>query len=65
MKWLNGIILGIAIIGCVNWGLIAVFEWDLVAFLFGPMTMLSRIVYGLVGLSGLYLLTFYMKLSDH
>ncbi len=65
MKMLNGIVLAIAIIGCVNWGLIALFEWDLVAFLFGTMSMLSKIVYGLVGLSGLYLLTFYSKLSDH
>ena len=56
MKIINGIVLGIAIIGCVNWGLIALFEFDL--------TMLSKIVYGLVGLCGLYLLTFYGKLSD-
>lgn len=45
-------------------GLIALFEFDLVAYLFGTMTMLSKIVYGLVGLCGLYLLTFYGKLSD-
>ena len=64
MKIVNGIVLGIAIIGCVNWGLIALFEFDLVAYLFGTMTMLSKIVYGLVGLCGLYLLTFYGKLSD-
>lgn len=64
MKIINGIALAIAIIGCVNWGLIGIFEFDLVAYLFGTMTMLTRIVYALVGLSGLYLLTFFMKLSD-
>lgn len=65
MKALNGIILCIAIIGCVNWGLIGLFEFDLVAWLFGTMSMFSRIVYVLVGLCGLYLLTFFGKLSDH
>lgn len=52
--------LTIAIIGAVNWGLIGLFRFDLVAFLFGDMSWLSRIVYGLVGLCGLYLITFYM-----
>ena len=51
--------LTIAIIGAVNWGLIGLLQFDLVAALFGDMSVLSRIVYGLVGLSGLYLLTLY------
>lgn len=63
-KFLDGTALAIAIIGAVNWGLIALFRFDLVAFLFGEMSWLSRIVYGLVGLSGLYLLTFFMRLGD-
>ncbi len=53
--------LTIAIIGAVNWGLIGLFRFDLVAFIFGDMSILSRIVYGLVGLCGLYLITFYMN----
>lgn len=65
MKALNGIILAIAIVGCVNWGLIGLFEFDLVAALFGTMSMFSRLIYVVVGLSGLYLLSFYGKLSDH
>ena len=64
MKLIKGIGLAIAIIGCINWGLIALLEFDLVAYLFGTMTVFSRIVYTLVALSGLYLLTFFMKLSD-
>lgn len=42
------------IIGGLNWGLIGLFEFDLVAAIFGDMTTLSRIVYTLVGVSGLY-----------
>lgn len=54
MKVIDKIALLLIIIGAINWGLIAVFELDLVALLFGEMTVLSRIVYGLVGLSGLW-----------
>ena len=54
----------ITIIGAVNWGLIGLFKFDLVAFIFGDMSLLSRIIYVLVGLSGLYLLTFFGKLGD-
>ena len=64
IKYLDCTALTIAIIGAVKWGLIALFRFDLVAFIFGDMTLLSRIVYGLVGLCGLYLLTFYMRLGD-
>ena len=54
MKIIDKIALDLIIIGAINWGLIALFELDLVALLFGDMTILSRIVYGLVGLSGLW-----------
>ena len=63
-KFVDCFALTIAIVGAVNWGLIGLFRFDLVAFLFGDMSWLSRIVYILVGLCGLYLLTFYMHLSD-
>ncbi len=54
MKIIDKIALVLIIIGAINWGLIALFNLDLVALLFGEMTVLSRIVYGLVGLSGLW-----------
>ena len=54
MKVIDKIALTLIIIGAVNWGLIGFFEFDLVAALFGSMTAFSRIVYGLVGLSGLW-----------
>lgn len=41
------------LIGAFNWGLIGLFSFDLVAFLFGEMTILSRIVYTLVGICGI------------
>lgn len=64
MKTMNIVALTVVIIGAVNWGLIGLFNFNLVAFLFGDMTLLSRIVYSLVGLCGLYLVTFYGLLSD-
>lgn len=63
-KYLDGTALTIAIIGAINWGLIGLFRFDLVAFLFGDMSWLSRIVYVIVGICGIYLLTFYMRLGD-
>ena len=46
----------LVIIGAINWGLIGFFGYDLVASIFGEMTVISRIVYGLVGVSALILL---------
>lgn len=54
MKALNLITLLLVIVGGVNWGLVGLFEFDLVAALFGEGSALSRIVYTLVGLSALY-----------
>jgi hypothetical protein len=62
-KGLDYFALTIAIIGAVNWGLIGFFSFDLVAWIFGNMTWLSRIIYALVGICGLYLLSFYGRLS--
>ena len=59
-KTLDCIALTIAIIGAVNWGLIGIFSFDLVAFIFGNLSWISRIIYTLVGISGIYLITFYM-----
>ena len=53
------IIGALAIIGALNWGLIGAFDYNLVEKLFGEMTTITRIIYGLVGLSGLALLISY------
>ena len=55
--------LTLTIVGAVNWGLIGVFKFDLVSFLFGSMSWISRIVYILVGLAGLYLLTLFGRIA--
>ncbi len=63
MKVVNVIVLILIIIGAINWGLIGAFNFNLVAFLFGVNTVLSRIVYGLVGIAGLWALTFFGRIS--
>lgn len=63
-KGLDYTILTIAIIGAINWGLIGFFNIDLVALLFGEMTLVSRIIYSLVGLSGLYLVSLYGRVVN-
>ena len=64
MKWVDNISLTLVIVGALNWLLVGVFRFDLVAFLFGDLSWLSRIVYTLVGLCGLYLLSFYGRIED-
>lgn len=53
MEILQKICLVLTIIGAINWGLIGLLDFNLVSFLFGDMSMLSRIVYSLVGIAGL------------
>ncbi len=54
MKIIDKVALALVIIGAINWGLIGLFRFDLVAAIFGEMSLLSRIVYSLVGISGLW-----------
>ena len=63
-KILNYIALTLTIIGAINWGLIGLVRFNLVAFLFGDLSWISRLIYILVGISGLYLLTFFGFISD-
>ncbi len=52
----------LSIIGCINWGLIGLFRFDLVAWLFGGSgILLSRLVYGIVGLAGLWCISFLFR----
>jgi len=53
---LDWVALILVIIGALNWGLVGLFNFDLVATIFGNMSALSRIIYTLVGLSSLYML---------
>jgi uncharacterized membrane protein YuzA (DUF378 family) len=54
MKTLDVVVWTLLAIGGLNWGLVGFFEFDLVATLFGEMSIISRTVYGLVGLAALY-----------
>jgi len=56
--------LTLIIIGAINWGLVGFFQFDLVATLFGGMgAWLSRLVYALIGIAGLYALHLYSKID--
>ena len=54
MKVIDKIALVLIIIGAINWGLIGIFKFDLGATIFGQMSVISRVVYTLVGVSGLW-----------
>lgn len=54
MKIIDKIALILIIIGAINWGLIGIFRFNLVDAIFGEMSALSRIIYALVGISGLW-----------
>ncbi|MEF2246630.1 MULTISPECIES: DUF378 domain-containing protein [unclassified Paenibacillus] len=65
MKTLNTIALTILIIGGLNWLLVGLFQYDLVAGLFGGQdSALSRIIYVLVGISALYAIKFYSDVNE-
>lgn len=54
LKAMKYIALTLVIIGALNWGLVGAFRFDLVSFLLGDMSIASRIVYVLVGLSAVF-----------
>ncbi len=59
---LDKIALALIIVGAVNWGLIGFFQFDLVAFLFGGQAaIISRIVYALVGVAGIWCVTLFFR----
>lgn len=65
MRTLQRIALILVIIGAVNWGLIGFFSFDLVASIFGGQDpFLSRVIYSLVGLSGLVCLTLFIPWDE-
>ena len=63
MKALNYIALSLVIVGAVNWGLIGFLDFNLVDALFGTGSVLSRIIYAVVGVCGLYALSFFARIS--
>lgn len=61
MKTLDNIALILIIIGGINWGLIGFFQFNLIDSIFGTYSIISRVIYALVGLSSIYGLSFFMK----
>lgn len=53
---MDGIASVLTIIGAVNWGLVGLFNFDLVETIFGSKSFVSRAIYTIVGLAGLYLI---------
>lgn len=61
MKAFNAIALTVAIIGCINWGLIGLFNFNLVETLFGD---LSFLIYTIVGIAGIWSIAFYNRVTE-
>ena len=64
MKLLYNIALTLVIVGALNWLLIGLFDFDLVASIFGAMSAFSRIIYTLVGISGIVSIGLYTKINE-
>jgi uncharacterized protein len=54
MKSIDVLIAVLLVVGGLNWGLVGIFHFDLVGTIFGDMSTLSRIVYGVVGIAAVY-----------
>lgn len=63
LSGLDWLALVLVIVGALNWGLVGLFKFDLVAAIFGDMSVLSRVVYSLVGVSAVYVLAISGKLA--
>ncbi|HEU0081063.1 MAG TPA: DUF378 domain-containing protein [Candidatus Paceibacterota bacterium] len=61
MKAVHVIAFILVVVGAINWGLVGIFQWNLVTAIFGSVSWLERLVYILVGLSGLVLLFTHKK----
>ena len=60
--FMDTVALILSIIGCLNWGLVGIFQFDLVAWLFGGVdSLFSRLVYTIVGLAGLWCISFLFR----
>lgn len=63
-KGLDYTALIITIVGAVIWGMIGLFNWNVVSVLFGSGSWIGRIIYVIVGISGLYTLSFFGRISE-
>ena len=63
MKGLDYTVLVLVIIGAINWGLIGFFNLDLISMIFGTMSMITRTIFAVVGIAGIYSLVLFWKLK--
>ncbi len=64
MKTFNIICLTLTIIGAIVWGIVGLFSYNIVDALFGTGSWLARIIYVIVGIAGLYLISFYSRVCQ-
>ena len=64
VKFINCTALTLVIIGALNWLLVGLFNFNLVDSIFGSLSLLSRIIYTIVGIAGIWSIAFYSKISD-
>ena len=64
MKYIHYIALTLVIVGALTWGLVGLFDFNIVTTLFGIHTILTRIVYVLIGLCGVWLISLYPRIED-
>jgi hypothetical protein len=64
MSTVDWVAMALMIIGGINWGLIGLFNFDLVAYLFGQQSLISRIIYLAVGIAALYSLYLSSKIAQ-
>lgn len=64
MKTFDYIVLVLVVIGAINWGLIGFLRFDLIQVLFGNMSALSRIIYAVVGICGLYAISYFGRIRS-
>ena len=64
-RGLNWLMLTLLLIGALNWGLVGFFQYDLIAGVFGGVSaVMSRVLYAIIGLAGLYSLSLYARLHS-
>ncbi len=62
MKIINSLALTLVIVGAINWLLVGLFEFNLVDAIFGSLSTLTRIIYTLVGIAGIWCIALYSKI---
>ena len=64
-NWLDITALILIIIGAINWGLIGFFEFDLISYFLGTLTAVTRNIFAVVGIAGIYSLILFWKLRTN